>query len=525
MNNPVIYWAIGGLLIPFFFYLMYQFTKTWRIWHVIFMLFVFGAAIALCAYTSMTLRTHNAWRTVVRGQREQIGSLKTERDQMLYGKLAELEQETPTIRSLNAEIGRVLMDRGRVWRQCQPTPPEADDSVTVSLPPAPGEGGGVAAAPERLKKDTIVYVFVETEVPEEEGLPLGTKIPVHFIGEFTAAEDSADTVKLRPLLPLSPADKNMMRLQNFTWSIYETMPVDGHRFFVENPNEGYDERMKRLTFDNADEQPIFGDLDEALLERTLAFQRMVELNSGPQPLTPDQQQELQARYAAMIEPYQRDGKRSNEDDPPDNVWLKVKFVKKYEEEVDTAGDPLGAIQTSEDFFDQGRAEIALLRRGEPAQFKPDDIGVFPQEDGNRLIDEGYAVLVERVFVRSLNDYEGAFRTIHQTLVQIYEDARQVQRDTAEVQKAIALVEAQIQYREEERTKLREDLAKFELERDRITEYAATLQTQWAEMRQELSELYRENQELANELARLDQKITADADRRTLEALDESSEGI
>jgi hypothetical protein len=522
MNNPVIYWAIGGLLIPFFFYLMYQFTKTWRIWHVIFMLFVFGAAIALCAYTSMTLRTHNAWRTVVRDQREQIGNLKTERNQMLYGNLIQLDQDEPSIRGLNAEIGRVLMDRGRVWRECQPTPPAADDSVTVSLPPAPAAGG--ATPPERLKKDTIVYVFIESEAPEEEGLPMGTKIPVHFIGEFTAAEDSADTVKLRPLLPLGPLDKNMMRLQNVTWSIYETMPVDGHRFFVRNPNEGHDERMKRLAFDNADEQPIFGELDEALLERTLAFQRMVDLNSGPQQLTPDQQQELQARYAAMIEPYQRDGKRSSEDDPPDNIWLKVKFVKKYEEVVDTAGDPLGAIQTSEDFFDQGRAEIALLRRGEPAKFKPDDIGVFPQEDGNRLISEGYAELVERVFVRSLNDYEGAFRNIHQTLVQIDEDAREVQRDTADVQKTIALVEAQIKYREEERTKLQQDLEKFELERDRVTQYAATLEAHWTKMREDLSELYRQNQELANELARLDEKITAEADRRTVEALGESTEG-
>ncbi|MFV1968119.1 MAG: hypothetical protein ACC628_22065 [Pirellulaceae bacterium] len=517
MNNPVIYWVIGGLLILFFCYLMYQFTKTWRVWHVIFMFLVFSAAIALCAYISMTLRTHSAWRTIVRQQTEQVGELRTERDSMLYGNLVQVVQLDPSIRSLNAEIGRVLMDRGRVWRECQAARPGADDSVVVTLPPTPGDAG--AAPLERLKKDAIVYVFMEEEAPEEDGLPLGTKIPAHYIGEFTAAADSTATVTLRPLFPLSLLDKYMMRLPNVTWSIYETMPVDGHRFFVENPNEDPD-----LKHDNADEKPVFGQIDNKLLERTLLFRWMVELNSVPQPLTPEQMQLLQARYAQMLEPYQRDGKRSNEEDPPDNVRLKVKFVKKYEEDVDTAGDPLGAIQSSEDFFDQGRSEIALLRRGDKVKFKPDDIGVFPEEDGNRLINEGYVELVERIFVRSLNDYEAAFRYIAHLQVKIGEDTRAVGRDTAEVQKAIALCEAQMQSREDERAKVTEDLQKFTLEKDRITEYAVLIETQWAELRNELSELYRMNRELADELARLDREITADVDKRTLEAIQENAEG-
>jgi hypothetical protein len=323
----------------------------------------------------------------------------------------------------------------------------------------------------------------------------------------------------------------MVRFPNVTWSIYETMTVDGHRFFVQDPNEDPD-----LKHDNADEKPIFGQIDDDLLERTLSFLRMGQLNSdsGLQNMTQEQKTELQARYAAMIEPYQRDGKRSNEDDPPDNVLLKVKFTKKYEvDDVNTAGDPLGAIQSSEDFFDRGRAEVALLRRGsfdadgnwvsEPVTFKPDDVAVFNQEEANRLINEGYAELVERVFVRSLNDYETAFRNISQLLVKIDEDTREVQRDTADVQKAIALIEAQMQYREDERTKLTEDLQKFVLERDRITEYAALLETQWADLRTEMSELYLMNRELAKELARLDGEITAEADKRTLEAMQGDAE--
>jgi len=513
MNNPVIYWVIGGLLILFFFYLIYQFTSTWRIWHIIFMFLVFAASIAMCAYISMTLRTHNAWRTVVRQQSEQIVDLKIDRDSMLYGDLLQVDQSDPSIRSLNAMLGRALIDRGRVWRECVPAQPAADDTVQVSTQ-APGAAAG-ESAPNRMEQSMILYVFMELEAPEAEGLPLGAKVPAHYIGEFTAAAVTDTSVTLKPLLPLATVDKKMLRQPNFTWALYETMPVDGHRFFVADQEE-----QPKLQYDNADEYPVFGQMDETILKRTFEARRMAELNTPDGAMTA----ELQARYDQMIAPYLRDGKRSNDEDPPDNVWEKVTFEKKYEEDVDTAGDPLGAIQSSEDFFDRGRSEIALLRRGDTAKFKPGDWAVFPQDDANRLIAEEYAKPVESVFVRSLNDYESGFRNISSLLVQIAEDKREVERDTADVQKTNALVEAQLAYRQDERTKVTEDLQKFTVERDRINAYAAALETRWAEMRTEMSELYRVNHQLADELARLDQEITDAANRRTLEAIEEGAEG-
>ena len=93
-----------------------------------------------------------------------------------------------------------------------------------------------------------------------------------------------------------------------------------------------------------------------------------------------------------------------------------------------------------------------------------------------------------------------------------------------MQKSIVLSQEQIQYREDERTKVTEDLQKFTLEKGRITDYAATLEAQWGALRTELSELYRENQELEDELARLDREIAAEADRRTVEALQDKAEG-
>ena len=231
-----------------------------------------------------------------------------------------------------------------------------------------------------------------------------------------------------------------------------------------------------------------------------------------QPLTPEQ-------LAKLMAPYQRDGRRASEDDLPEDVWLKVRFTQPYKEDVDTAGDPVGAVRTSQMFFDRGRAEVALLRRGGPAEFKKGDVGLFPQDDAKRLINqEKVCELIEPVYVRPLNDYEFGFRSIALRLIDLDEAQRGVERALAEVQAATALVQAQIGYREQEREKVKSDLQKTQLERDRITEYAANLQARWAKAREELSALYRTNSQLAEQLVRLDQEMTEQINRRAAEAV-------
>jgi len=120
MNNPVILWVIVGLLILFFFYLVYQGTRTWRVWHVIFVFLVFASAVALSFVVSGTLKVHNIWRTMVRDQTQQIETLTKDRDQLLHGDPALIIQKTPCIESLDGQLRRITVDRGRVWRECTP---------------------------------------------------------------------------------------------------------------------------------------------------------------------------------------------------------------------------------------------------------------------------------------------------------------------------------------------------------------------------------------------------------------------
>jgi hypothetical protein len=543
MNNPVIYWVIGGLLILFFFFLTYKFTKTWRIWHVLFAFLVFAAALALCVVAALSLRTHQMWRSQATQYSRQIIVEKATRDELLYGDPLEAVQSKPSIRSVTAQVQRALINRGRVWRGCTPAQAAADDTVVVNIPvtaappadaaagpaapvpapapapaapgakpePAPAKPAAPAAPAPLVETNTILHVFVEEELnPPEADLPAGTKIPRYFLGEFTATAATESSVTLRPTRPLNAAEKRAMRLPGRTWAIYETLPVDSHTAFAAHPYQTPD--LNR----NADEAPLFGVIEAARLDQLLQAPKREGLPSD------EVFQQFQQRFQRMVQPYLRDGKRASQDDPPANVWLKVRFKKPHKEEVDTAGDPVGAVVSSQSFFDRGRAEIALLRRGGSVEFKVGDVGVFPQDDGNRLINQlQVCELIEPVYVRTLNDYDYGLRHLHELSVQLEETMFQTLRDKTEVERANALVLEQTKQSQADKVQLTEDLDKTRLEQERMTAYVTTLEGRYAKRREDLSLLYRANAELADELARIDQELTNRINRSSAAAVGNS----
>jgi hypothetical protein len=514
MNNPVLWQAGIGLLTLFFFFLMYMFTKTWRWFHVTVMFFVYCASIATVVYVSMTIKTHNAWRTMVRDHRAEIAKLSKVRDMFTFGDIMKAEQDTVTINELNARWGRATLERGRVWRACTiANGPAGDGTLTMNTTGATATPG----ARNNIKDGMILYAFTEAPAPADLAPELldptsAIGFPRYFIGEFTVTAVADTTVTLRPTFNLADMGESGRELvimvralmaSGAPWCLYETMAPDGHPFFAKNPDE-----RPELSLD-ANDSPVFGVMDEEQITSYMA-------RSGQ--LQTETLEQFKQRYQSIILEYVRDGKRATAEDPPENRWLKVRFTGNYSETVDSASK-LGAIITSEDFFDRGRAEIEILQRGEDATFKKGDIGIFPPLDANRLIDLGVCELVEPIYVRSLRSYAQTYRELYQRSRDLEADIARVKRNTAELEHANTLAESQIAYREQEQTKLDVDLAKFVYERDEIEKYSKTLAATYTDKRNKLSFLYRANHKLAADLAKVHRVLTANIDRETAAAAD------
>jgi hypothetical protein len=176
------------------------------------------------------------------------------------------------------------------------------------------------------------------------------------------------------------------------------------------------------------------------------------------------------------------------------------------------------------------AEIPLLQRramssdpnapaaDNPVKFVKDDLGIFPTDAANDLIAEGVCERIEPVYVRPLNDYEYAFRTVYHRMVRLRDDLRRTERNTAQLVVIRDRTQTQITYREEEKRKLEEDLAKFTYERDQVATYLAALDKAVNDTKAELSRLYRTNLQLEQELVQTNEKWTDEINRRTAEAV-------
>jgi hypothetical protein len=511
MDNPVLYQALGGLLVLFFLFLVFMFTKTWRWFHVVCMFFVFGAAVTFCFYAAMSYKTHAAWRTIVVKNRKKAEELETEFDTLMYGDRTQVVQEIPSIRTQNARFARLVFDRGRVWRECTPQGPQPDGTVVVNTVPASAAAGDPAA--NQIIQAMVLYAFGEGEIPAEMAqapgtetvVPPGTKVPVFYLGEFSATAVTDTSVTLAPTLPLDDAQKAAMQIAGATWTLYEIMPIDGHKFFSNDPDKTPD--LNRT----ADEDPIFGDMDREFLGKFLPPPQR------PQNMTDESYQQLLDQHQRILDDFVRDGKRAAEDDAPDNTWVKVRFLEPHQEVVDS-DVRLDGVQGSQDFFGQGRAEIPLLQRGGPAEFKKDDIGVFPQEDADRLITGNICERIEPIYVRSLTDYEYQFRKIQMRMVENEQERQRIDRNLQQLNIADTRTLTQIAYRQQESQKLQQDRDKFQYEAAQIGAYRDKLQKILDDTKAELSRLYRTNHQLEEELTRTSDELTEEINRRTREAV-------
>lgn len=478
-DYAIIFQVLGALAALFFIFLTYMSTKTWRWLHVTATFFVFGATVAFCVYAAMTLKTRTAWIKLHDSLEKQLATTQEELQKVSRGDLKDVEDKTPSVLSLREELARMAIDRGRVWRNCQP---QIDQRGVINLRTSPIEDPAAPAPAGPKKKNniqakTVLQVFREGRATEE-----GPLVPLSYIGEFKATAVTDETVTLEATMPDLTA--NVRAAATSTWALYETCPVDGHEWF-------------------AGEKPE---------ERTAPLATAFNLERAqPDP--------------RLIQSYVRDGQDANDTDSPDNVWYQVKFEKEYKVPVDA---PVVSSLDTEPFNTEGQAVLARLRRnqGNTAEagevtFGPGEgqisTAVLDQKTAQTLIDDGFAKLEKKIYRRRLNDYERTFHSVNERLIAISGRIRQVELDKQAMLDATQKAEQQRALVEEFKAKINSDLARAKQDTQELAKYEALLKNRLAGVQNELSQLYRANKALGRELAQLSAQLTDDINRRTREA--------
>lgn len=453
-NNALIVQICLGLLVIFFFVTVGFSVRTWRFAHIFFLVLTFLGAGTFVAFAAMTLKTHAVWRTQVNDLTKRLEKELADKDQYQFGDLTVVQQE-PNLRSVKAETSRILLDRGRVWRDCVPGNFDGT-SVTVQTI-SPNLPEGQAAKPNNIQQNTILYVFKEVLTADN------FKVPTVFLGEFRATAVTETSVTLTPNIPLD-ADQ-LVEIRNNdapSWVMYEIMPIDGHEFYA-----GLTEEQLRT-------------------------------------LMPNNGKIADDEYNAMIQSYVRTGQAADEtSDPPNTIWAKVKFLKKKSVDVDNPE----MMATELLFFDrEGRTIAHRLRRGEPVEFDIGDTALVDVATADEWVAAGDVEKQELVYQRTLNDYAQFFHYYFSETTELKEKIALMTRDNASILDSTMKCEAQIALRADERMKLDQDLASFKVEQDEITKYEEVLKAKNEALRQKLRETFLINQQLAEELASLQKQL-------------------
>jgi len=426
------------------------------------------------------LKTHTAWRTQYEAYKKAIDEAQEERERYLHGNLIEVQQSEPSIRSLRAELARVVTDRGRVWRECAPIAAVDADTFRVRTVPA-NLPPGTTPEPNGIAPQTILYAFAEAENEA------GWKVPVTYLGEFSVDAATPTEVTISATLPLDPDQRQRITQGRTTWTLYEIMPLDGHEIFAE-----WDPDQKMLV-----------GLEKEELAKYI----------------PNQFNWPSERYDRFIDQFYRFNREATEDDPPENVWVQVKFVKAHSIQVDS--DVVQSLLEGDGrYFDSsGRAVEGRLQRGEDGtvRFEVGDTGVFDQQTADTLIADGVCEKVKLVYRRPLHDYQQFFRSAFHRFVELDETIAHVQRNIDTLTSTKALADEQIAYRTQEKINLEKDLAGFRREQAEVTNYARALEAAWTKTLQQLSWLYVQNNKLAEELKALQFRMAEQINRRTLAA--------
>lgn len=498
MDNPLIWQIFLGIVVLAALVLGAYSVRTWRPWDIVAGFLVFFAALGFFILAALSLHTRRTWLQQVAQLESRYETLREQERTNLYGIPTEVPRVTPSLSSLRSQLARLLIDRGRVWRDTVPGTPAGDGTVPVTIT-------ADAGTPHPITERMVLYAFREAPID-------GRRVPVAYVGEFQVASVTDTAISLRPSRQLTADQLAQLSVGEATWSLYEKMPTDSHLAFS---------NLDPMPRSEAEGQPAFGEVDE---EAVRAVFTAVQSN------LPAESQMPADRLEETINQFVRDGTRAAENDAPEAVQLKVRFDKEHQVQVDQLAQPMpeqeaaggdegGPRKFSNYFNPQGLAEAPALQRPDDdfVTIRPGTVVVLHQEAANQLIRDQVATLIEPVYVRPLTDFTVALNTLHDRLVRTLQRIEAVRYNTATLQGAKEKIDRLAIQRQQERANVEADLTKVKYELEQLTALGNAVAQQREQLRRQMVGAYNESLRLADYLRQAQEIITEQVERSVADA--------
>jgi len=528
--------------------------KSWKFFHVFAVFLIFSATLPFLVYTSFVLKTRLAWMSWHSFYEREVSAREAEAVKLHLGDLDAVKQELDNVTEAHIRHNALLYGRGRVWRNVKPNAMNAaGDQMTINVPvprPAPPADPGLAVDPAAadggetpppapvpppvIPPNTTLFAFKDIRNAD------GISVPDQYVGAFQVTASAPGSATLTPSRPLDPVQKRIAQTADprFTWSFYEKMPTDRHDVFTDDTFT--DEERRKFIPTIAKLQSMLPKLAyypnataEEYDKKIAAIRRQFEIDilHDGKPIS-----ELEAAYPGVFV------------ERADEVVAEVEFTQDYKIEVDA--DSPGQDSPSETAYDsQGRAQISsLMQSHDPVsagsaseysskdgkattytQFRDKQRAEFDLETAEQLQRDGVLKIVTKKYRRKLHDFEQEFRDHYLKQVQMRRQLGVLRNENLALTTKVTqmsgpdpdVIGGLQKEREVEVETLRADLKGYQNEHKELAQAIATMKQEKAAFYQKLGALYTRNLALADELARIQQEILREAEKRAQEAVEKA----
>jgi hypothetical protein len=494
----IIVWLAVLVSLVVFIVMLVKSFQGWGALHTTLLVILFLEVWCFLFATAGVASRRNGYVKAYESLKKKVETKEKELEDARFGSKIDPNSDMSRYVPLTNELNRLLVERGRVWRNASVTGANQNE-ITLQIPmnlaaapaaaPANPADPAAAAAPAGsdagLAVQTIVHAF--GEVTDQRGV-----LPSAYLGEFVVSESNNGQIKIKPTGGLTNEQINAISQGMFgTWAVYELMPLDSHTAFSAEGSK-------------PEENSIFGRMDATEISSLLGIDPAL---AQADPATLNPRDSIKYR---VLQSYLNNGGRPPEGTPPDQVYVRVEFTKDHTIEVDAQEQRTA---TEGGFYDlSGRSVDARLKRGDDGAkvtFKAGDKIVFDSATADELIKQDIVKSLAPVYVRPLNDYEYAFREVRRQITASLQDAKLIEREIAEMLKSQGIADNQFRMRQDERSKLDKDKSQYAKEQQVITDEAVRLQELLTSTRADITSMVRQIQSMRDQIVG-NQKAMTDA---------------
>ena len=186
------------------------------IWNKVLIGLIIVASLIFFYMSARMLKTQKYWGDLAEKYEAAIGDLQKENKSLQEGE--EIGGKfKPGIEQVRAELNKLIVDRHRVWYDCNPAVNinQQTGAVTINVTVNQPDPHGIADS-------AILYAFQQSGL-QQKG---------QYLGEFKAKAVADKQVTLEPAFRPLPRDVKKLAAAKGPWTLYDSMPHDNHEIFA-----------------------------------------------------------------------------------------------------------------------------------------------------------------------------------------------------------------------------------------------------------------------------------------------------